>query len=121
LAIVQVIYVSAHSSHPDEAIDFANDLSSPENVSTLQQILGKAPVRRDILRSPAFKGNSEVKAWYDQAMLGTPLPNIPELSYVWRPWGQALDEAVPGLTPVQDALDRAVEEIKGDIEEAQEQ
>ena len=119
LSIVQAMYVSARSSHPDEAIAFLNDLSSPENVSALHKVLGKTPVRRDILRSSPFRGDSEVKAWYDQATVAMPLPNVPELSYVWRPWGQALDEAIPGLTPVQDALDQAVEEIERDIEDTE--
>jgi maltose-binding protein MalE len=121
LSIVQALYISAGSPHPDQAVAFLAYLSKPEQVTALQAILGKAPVRRDVMRSATFEDHSEVDAWYRQAMASTPLPNTPELDMVWRPWGQALDEAIPGLTPVQEALDRAVQEIKGAIEDAREE
>ena len=82
----------------------------------LQEALGKAPVRRDVLRQPALRENRELATWYDQAANGVLLPQAPELGYVWAPWARALDEAIPGLTPVQEALDQAVEQIKSYIE-----
>jgi arabinogalactan oligomer/maltooligosaccharide transport system substrate-binding protein len=112
LTIVQAMYVSASSSHPEQATDFINTVANQENVEALIEVLGKAPVRRDILRSPALRTNRELQAWYDQAAAGTPLPNMLEMDSIWRPWGQALDEAIPGLTPVQDALDQAVKEFQ---------
>jgi maltose-binding protein MalE len=117
LTIVQAMYASSSSQYPEQAIDLINSIANQENVEALIKVLGKAPVRRDILRSTAFRTNREVQAWYDQAATGTPLPNMPEMDLIWRPWGQSLDEAIPGLTPVQDALDQAVKEFKGYFED----
>ncbi|MBN1582428.1 MAG: extracellular solute-binding protein [Anaerolineae bacterium] len=111
LTIIQAMYASSSSPHPEQAIDLINTVANQENVEALIQVLGKTPVRKDILRSPAFRTDREMQAWYDQAAAGTPLPNMPEMDLIWRPWGQALEEAVPGLTPVQDALNQAVDEF----------
>lgn len=119
LCIVYAVYVSAHSTHPAEAIDLLNHIAGTDSVPRLQGALGKTPVRRDVMQLPQFRENRELQAWRAQASAGVLLPNIPELGYVWQPWGQALDEAVPGLTPVQEALDQAVEEIRGYLGEDQ--
>lgn len=117
LTLVDAMYVSAHSAHPQEALALLGHIASIESVTTLQRALGKAPVRRDILYTEAYRNDREVRAWRNEASRGVPLPNVPELGYVWLPWAQALDEAIPGYTPAQEALDRAVEQIKGYIED----
>jgi maltose-binding protein MalE len=113
LTLVQALFVSAYSAHPAQALDLLNYIADTASVIALQSALGKTPVRQDVLRSQPFAGNREIRAWHSQASGGVPLPNVPELGYVWVPWGQALDEAIPGLTPTQEALDRAVTQIKG--------
>ena len=115
--LVQAFYVSAQSSLPDETIDFVNYLAGPESAVDLQHVLGQIPVRRDILRRTEFKRDQEIQNWYGQIQIGVPMPNILELEYVWYPWGQALDIAIPGLSPVQETLDQAVEQIKSYFEE----
>jgi maltose-binding protein MalE len=113
LTVVQAMYVSAASAHPEETVALLNYVTGPDSVGPIQGVLGKTPVRQDVLRDQPFRDDREMRAWRDQAMHGVPLPNAPELGYVWIPWGQALDEAIPGLTPTQDVLDRAVEQIQG--------
>ncbi|MBL7202024.1 MAG: extracellular solute-binding protein [Anaerolineae bacterium] len=117
LSTVQVLYASAYSSQQDETLDLINYLAGPESIPDLYQALGGAPVRRDVMRQSEFRGDWQAKAWQDQAVTGVLLPNIPELDYVWSPWGQALDQAIPGLTPVQETLDSAVEQIRSYLEE----
>ncbi len=109
--IVQAMYVGADSTHPDQAIELVNWIANAENVRALGETLGKIPVRRDILRAPDMRSNHEIQAWYEQAKIGRPLPNMLEMDSIWYPWGYALDTAIPGLVPVQDALDRAVDEF----------
>jgi arabinogalactan oligomer/maltooligosaccharide transport system substrate-binding protein len=112
LTTIQAMYVSAELAYPDEVIDLLNFVSGDQSVTIMQGALGKTPVRQDILRSRPFREDPEIRAWRDQAVGGVLLPNTPELGYVWVPWGRALDEAIPGLTPTQDALDQAVEQIR---------
>ncbi len=120
LTTVHVLAASAYSAFPDETIEFMNYLASPEAVVALHGALGKAPARRDVLRQPVLRDDRELRArleaWYDQAANGVLLPQAPELGYVWAPWARALDEAIPGLKPAQEALDQAVEQITDYIE-----
>ena len=116
LTVVHTLAVSADTAHPDQTLDFLNHVASPESVAALMGALDKAPVRRDVLRMPSLRSNREIRAWHDQAAHGALLPNVPELGYVWAPWARALDEAVPGLKPVPEALDQAVEQIESYIE-----
>jgi len=117
LTLVQAVFASAHTSHPDEAVDLLNHIASPDSVLAMHDVWGKTPVRRDVLGSADFRESHHASAWSDQATIGVPLPNVPELDYVWTPWARALDEAIPGLTPAQDVLDSAVEQIKGYLED----
>ncbi len=113
LSTVQAIIVSSRTPHPSEAMDLANHIASPESALTLYQVWGKIPVRQEALRSPQFADAPDSRVWRDQIARSLPLPNTPELGYVWAPWEQALEEAVPGFTPVPDALNQAVEQITG--------
>jgi maltose-binding protein MalE len=116
LTLVHVLAANASTAHLGEATDLMNYLAGPEAIVALQDVLGKAPVRRDILRQQPLREDRELATWYEQAASGVLLPQAPEMGYVWAPWARALDEAIPGLKPVQDALDQAVEQIQGYIE-----
>jgi maltose-binding protein MalE len=116
LTLIDVLAASAGSAHPGEVIDFMNELAGPEAIVPMREALGKTPVRRDILRHPAFREERDLRVWYDCAANGVLLPQVPELGYVWAPWARALDEAIPGLKPAQEALDQAVEQIQGYME-----
>lgn len=116
LTIVYVLAASAGTAHPGEAIGLINHLASPEAVTAIHNTLGKVPVRRDVMRQPAFRGDGELATWYEQAAGGVLLPQAPELGYVWAPWARAMDEAIPGLKPAQEALDQAVGQIRSYIE-----
>ena len=117
LTLIQALFVNPESAHADETQKLLNHLVSAEAIPQFQSVLGRVPVRRDVLRSAPFRNDRELRVWREQASNGIPLPNVPELGYIWYPWSQALQEAIPGYTPVQDALDTAVEQIKNYIEQ----
>jgi arabinogalactan oligomer/maltooligosaccharide transport system substrate-binding protein len=107
LTLVQGIYVSATSEHPQETLSFLSYLGE-EGVIPLQQAIGTIPVRRDLLRDPALRATPVLRTWYDLASAGVALPNVSDLDTIWQPWGEALEVAIPGLTPVDQALQDAV-------------
>jgi arabinogalactan oligomer/maltooligosaccharide transport system substrate-binding protein len=117
LTVVYAVAASANTKYPDQAVELLNHMASAESALAMYDVLLKIPVRRDALFSPELRDNAEIKAWRDQAEIGVPLPNVPALDYVWTPWGRALDAAIPGLVPVQDALDQAVEQIQTYVQE----
>jgi maltose-binding protein MalE len=109
LTVVYGLTANAHTEHPDQVLALMNYIADPENVASLTSALNKAPVRRDALRQSRLE---HVKNWRDRAAQGVLLASIPELDAVWTPWARALAEAVPGLRPVQEAMDLAVEQIR---------
>jgi arabinogalactan oligomer/maltooligosaccharide transport system substrate-binding protein len=108
LTLVQGIYVSATSEHPQETLDFLSYLGGEEGAIALQHAMGTIPVRRDLLRNSAVRDTPALRTWYDLASAGVALPNISDLDTIWQPWGEALEVAIPGLTPADQALQDAV-------------
>ena len=61
-----------------------------------------------------------MEVWTAQAADGVPMPNIPAMSNVWKPWGDAMDAIIPANAPddqIQTLLDNAVGQIKTAIEQ----
>jgi arabinogalactan oligomer/maltooligosaccharide transport system substrate-binding protein len=109
LTVVHGVTASAYTEHPDQVLELMNAIAAPESIASLSGALNKAPVRRDVVRQSQLE---HAKTWRDQASRGVLLPPLPELDVVWTPWARALAEAVPGLRPVQEAMDQAAEQIK---------
>lgn len=110
--LVDALYVNSRTARLAEAVALLKELSTPESMVALQKAMGKTPVRRDVLRMAEFRTDHEMRVWREQVEWGEPLPNLPEMEAVWGPWEQALEEAIPGLVPPQDALDRAVKQVR---------
>lgn len=85
---VQGIVVNAYSPRKEAAVDFAQYLVQPERQVDFNQAGGRIPVSIDateqLADDPVVKGFSEAIA------LGSPMPNIPEMSKIWDAWGNAL-------------------------------
>lgn len=113
---IQGFFANAYSKNPEQALAVLNCLTSQESTVKLAQGYNKVPARADALEDPAFADNEDFKAWAAQAESAVPMPNIPEMSQVWKPWGDALDVAVPGTAEVQPTMDTAVEQVKAAIE-----
>lgn len=109
LTVVHSLSANAQTEHPGQVLELMNAIAAPESIASLSVVLNKAPARRDLVRQSPLE---HARAWRDQASQGVLLPPIPELDTIWTPWTRALSEAVPGLRPVQEALDQAVEQIK---------
>ena len=109
LVVVQAVYLNSASAHPDEARTLLAHIGTEDSMVALAQGLGTIPVRRDVLRSAALPNGSTLRPWYEMVSGGVPLPNVPELDTVWGLWVQALEVAIPGLTPADEALQSAVD------------
>ncbi len=110
LVVVQAVYLNAASAHPDEARALLAHIGTEDSMVALQEGLGTIPVRRDVLRSTALRDGDSLRAWYELVAAGVPLPSVPELDTVWGFWIQALEVAIPGLTPADEALQGAVDQ-----------
>lgn len=119
---VQVMAANAFSDNKEAALDFINFATCTTSAITLQKPVNKVPVRVSAVESPELAANPNIAIWNEQAADGIPMPNIPAMSNVWKPWGDAMDAIVPANAPddqVQVLLDGAVEQIKTAIEQTQ--
>jgi arabinogalactan oligomer / maltooligosaccharide transport system substrate-binding protein len=115
---VQMFMVNSKNANKAAAIDLVNYLTTKDSVVALTKAFNKVPVRKDVLEDASLKDNVELKAWAEQAAVAVPMPNIPEMQQVWKPWGDATDQIIPGKAPVQPTMDTAVSQIKANIEKA---
>lgn len=115
---VQMFLVNSKSANKAAAADLVNFLASKESAIALTKAFNKAPVRKDVLDDASLKDNTELKAWADQASVAVPMPNIPEMQQVWKPWSDATDAIIPGRAEAKATMDTAVTQIKANIEKA---
>ncbi len=115
---VQMFIVNSKSANKAAAQDLVKTLTSKDSAVILTKAFNKVPVRKDVLADPSLKDNTELQAWADQASVAVPMPNIPEMQQVWKPWGDATDQIIPGKAPVQPTMDNAVAQIKSNIEKS---
>jgi maltose-binding protein MalE len=118
---VQVWAANSYSKNKDAALDFVGFATGTNSVLELYKGFIKAPARQSAATNPAITANPNVQTWLVQAADGVPMPNIPEMSSVWKPWGDAMDGIIPKNAPddqTKTLLDNAVDQIKTAIEEA---
>ncbi|MEA2528613.1 MAG: arabinogalactan oligomer / maltooligosaccharide transport system substrate-binding protein [Thermomicrobiales bacterium] len=118
---VQVWAANSYSKNKDAALDFVGFATGTNSVLELYKGFIKAPARQSAATNPAVTANPNVQTWLAQAADGVPMPNIPEMSSVWKPWGDAMDGIIPKNAPddqTKTLLDNAVDQIKTAIEEA---
>ncbi|MCW5853592.1 MAG: maltose ABC transporter substrate-binding protein, partial [Anaerolineae bacterium] len=115
---VQMFLVNSKSANKAAAADLVSFLANKDSAVALTKAFNKAPVRKDVLDDASLKDNTELKAWADQASVAVPMPNIPEMQQVWKPWSDATDAIIPGKAEAKSTMDQAVAQIKSNIEKA---
>lgn len=117
---VQVFGVNAFSKSKEAALDFASFATCTNSAVTLYEGNNKVPVRKSAVENELIKANPNIAVWNEQAVDGVPMPNIPAMSNVWKPWGDAMDAIIPANAPddqIQGLLDGAVAQIKTAIQQ----
>lgn len=115
---VQMFIVNSKNPNKAAAADLVSFLTSKDSAVVLTKAFNKVPVRKDVLEDAALKDNVELRAWADQAAVAVPMPNIPEMQQVWKPWGDATDAIIPGKAETKATMETAVTQIKSNIEKA---
>ncbi|MFL5801421.1 MAG: extracellular solute-binding protein [Roseiflexaceae bacterium] len=117
---VQVFGASAFSKNKEAALDFISFATCTTSAIDLYKGFSKVPVRTSAIESAEVKQNPNIAIWNEQAADGVPMPNIPAMSNVWKPWGDAMDAIIPANAPddqVKGLLDNAVAQIKTAIQQ----
>jgi arabinogalactan oligomer/maltooligosaccharide transport system substrate-binding protein len=111
---VQAAFVSANSKHQKEAWELMKYLVENTGLP-LFETGNRIPVIKSLLDNPEVKGNEILSAFAEQAQHAIPMPNIPQMSQVWGPAGNALQLITSGKVPVDKAAEDMVKQIKQGI------
>jgi arabinogalactan oligomer / maltooligosaccharide transport system permease protein len=95
---VETMYVSSFARHPDAAMTAARELSSPA-YDELRVSVGK-----QVLARPHDYEDPVLAAFAQGLDRGTPIPNRPQMSFIWEPAASALRKVMRGAaTPEEGA------------------
>lgn len=101
--------VSFYTDNKYWATELALFATNAESSATYYEVAGELPGHTAVEIDDEF-----MSAIFEQTQHAHPMPNIPEMSKVWEPVGDALTFISQGEDP-QEVLDEAVEFIKEDI------
>jgi maltose/maltodextrin transport system substrate-binding protein len=113
---VQGFLINSQSPNTLFAIDFlANFINTTDVMYRLFQADPRPPARLDV--AEMAKDNADVYAFFESALTGIPMPNIPAMAAVWGAMGDALNQIVNGELEPKEALDQAVAKIEAALNE----
>jgi len=109
-------HVNSFSPYQKWATKLIEHLTNAENAKVRYETVEEIPPVKSLVNDPSIRKNEKAKAIIDQAAVGEPMPNIPEMSEVWGPMVTALQLVANGKEEPKTALDDAVKTIKDQIE-----
>lgn len=108
--------VSSYSKNPELAEKLVAFLANEENSKTRYEITKEVPAVKALANDPIVTESEVAKAVAAQSQYAELTPNIPAMNQVWKPIDAALQTIATGKAQPKDALNQAVETIKGQIE-----
>lgn len=113
---IRSLFISAYTKYPDAAKLFAEFATTDEMLLKRFEITKQIPPVKSLMDNDLIKNDATVAPFLEQAQYAVPMPSIPEMGVVWDPYGAALGLMWNEGTDPQEALDQAVETIKGAID-----
>lgn len=111
---LQVYAVNNYSSHKNEAASLVSYLS--QNLGKAEaNTVGRPSVIKSVLNSKSFQNNPVNKGVAKAALAGDPMPNIPEMNFVWTPMANAVTAVEQQKQTPAEALKNATAQINADI------
>lgn len=108
--------VSSYSKNPELAEELVKFLANEENSRTRFEATKEVPAVKALAEDPAVTASEVAQAVAIQSQYAELTPNIPAMNQVWKPVDAALQTIATGKAKPNDALNQAVETIKGQIE-----
>ena len=107
--------VSEYSKNAELAEEFVEFITNEENSKTRYEVTQEVPAVKALAEDPVVKESEAAQAVAEQSQFSELTPNIPEMNEVWTPADSALQTIATGKAEPKEALDQAVETIKGQI------
>lgn len=108
--------VSSYSENKELAEELVKFLANEENSKTRYEITKEVPAIESLADDPVVTESEVAEAVAEQSMYSELMPGIPEMNSVWDPADAALETLATGKSQPEEALEQAVETIKGQIE-----
>ncbi|WP_223702512.1 extracellular solute-binding protein [Sutcliffiella deserti] len=108
--------VSSYSKHAELAEKLVTFLANEENSKKRYEITKEVPAVQALADDPVVAESEVAQAVAEQSQFAELTPNIPQMNEVWTPADAALQTIATGKANPTDALNQAVETIKGQIE-----
>ncbi|ACK42135.1 MULTISPECIES: maltose ABC transporter substrate-binding protein [Dictyoglomus] len=111
---VQGFMINAKSPNKILARDFVlNYIATKDTMYKIYLADPRIPARKDVLAM--IKDNPDIVGFTKSAANGIPMPNVPEMAFVWSAMNDALNLIVNGKATPEEALENAVKAIKAQI------
>jgi len=111
---VKTWMLSAYSQHKEWAVDFMKFVTNEENSLHYYEVAGEMPANEKALTNEKITNDPLIAGFAEQIQYGEPMPNVPEMSQVWDPMGNALQFIAKGDDP-KAVLNEAVKTIQDKI------
>lgn len=109
---IQCLMLTPNSAHPSLALDLMRYYTGPEVSARLAQARGTVPANRLANESPAVRALLRVRAFVQQARLGTPWPATPAMAALWDPVAKMLEAVWTGTATPAEAVQAAQEQAE---------
>ncbi|MDJ0837155.1 MAG: extracellular solute-binding protein [Acidobacteriota bacterium] len=113
---IEGIYIAAPSKHKDEAFELVKHLISLETAKTMAITGRQTPANLAVYEEPEIKKDPIIQALREQAKLGVPMPNYPEMTMVWSPATTAMNLIVKETATPAQAMERAQKEVQASVD-----
>lgn len=115
----RTFFVSSYTKYPQAAQLFAQFATSDEMLLKRFEITKQIPPVTALMEAKEIAENELVVPFLQQAQHAVPMPSIPEMGTVWDPYKAGFTSAWDGDMTAKEAMDNAVDTIKGAIEAQQ--
>ncbi|NUK28706.1 extracellular solute-binding protein [Parageobacillus sp. VR-IP] len=111
---VKAWILSAYSKNKEWATDLMKFITNEENSLHYYEVAGEMPANEKALTNEKIKNDPLISGFAEQIQYGEPMPNVPQMSQVWDPMGNALQFIAKGDNP-KEVLKEAVKTIQDKI------
>lgn len=111
---LQVYALNNYSQHKNEAASLISYLSQHLGQAEFKTS-GRIPVIKKVLNSKAVQKDPVAGGLAKAALAADPMPNIPEMNFVWTPMANAVTAVEQQKSTASEALKAAVTQINSDI------
>src|SRR5699024_9059705 len=108
--------VSYYSENPELAEQLVKYLTNEQNSKTRYEITKEVPAVASLADDPIVTECETAEAVAEQTKYSELMHGIPEMNYVWDQADAALETLATEKSNPEEALEQAVETIKGQIE-----